>query len=198
MKKYFFNDPLRFNESYKSTKNFLDIKAPLHGPGKYTQDIKKILIKKFGFTNIYLTNSCTSAMEMAALALNLKSTDEVIIPSYTFTTTGSSFARTGCKIKYCDISEKNLMPTYSQILDAVNKKTKAIVIVHYQGFSVDYLDKLKFFCKKKKNFVNRRCRSSIWLFFKKETPRFLWRLWLFFFSSYKKCSCRYRWYDGFK
>ena len=166
MKKYLFNDPLRFNESYKSIKNFLDIKAPLHGPGKHTQDLKKILNKKFGFNNIYLTNSCTSAMEMAALAINLKFKDEVVIPSYTFATTGSSFARTGCKIKYCDISEKNLMPTYNQILDCINKNTKAIVIVHYQGFSVDYLDKLKIFCKKNKIYLIEDAAQAFGSFFK--------------------------------
>jgi len=51
-------------------------------------------------------------MEMSALLIDLKPEDEVILPSYTFVTTGSSFARTGCKLRYCDIQRHNLMPSF--------------------------------------------------------------------------------------
>jgi dTDP-4-amino-4,6-dideoxygalactose transaminase len=107
-------------------------------------------------------------MEMAALMINLNNTDEVIIPSYTFVTTGSSFARTGCRIRYCDIDPKNLMPSFKNIQEKVNKKTKAIVIVHYQGFSIDYLDKLKFFCKKNKIFLIEDAAQAFGSYFKKK------------------------------
>ncbi len=107
-------------------------------------------------------------MEMSALMLNLKIDDEVVIPSYAFVTTGSSFARTGCKIRYCDIDPKNLMPSFDNIRDRVNKKTKAIVIVHYQGFSVDYLDKLKIFCKKKNIFLIEDAAQAVGSFYKRK------------------------------
>jgi dTDP-4-amino-4,6-dideoxygalactose transaminase len=107
-------------------------------------------------------------MEMAALMINLNNTDEVIMPSYTFVTTGSSFARTGCRIRYCDIDPKNLMPSFKNIQDKVNKKTKAIVIVHYQGFSIDYLDKLKIFCKKNKIFLIEDAAQAFGSYFKKK------------------------------
>ena len=71
------------------------------------------------------------------------------MPSYTFITTGGSFARTKAKIVYCDISRKDLMPSFEDIKSKVTIKTKAIVIVHYQGFCVDYLLELAIFCKKK-------------------------------------------------
>ena len=115
MKKIAFNTPLRNNKYFTNVKNFLNSKESLHGPGKNIFKIKKELKNKFGFKNLYLTNSCTAAIEMAALALNLNKDDEVLMPSYTFVTTGSSFARTGCKIKYIDISNENLMPTFSEI-----------------------------------------------------------------------------------
>ena len=54
-------------------------------------------------------------MEMCALMVNLKKDEEVLMPSYNYNTTASSFVRTGCKIRYCDIDKKNLMPDFSQI-----------------------------------------------------------------------------------
>ena len=121
---------------------------------------------KYGFRNIFLTSSCTTALEMGALLADLKHGDEVILPSYTFVTTGSSFARTGCKLRYCDIQRHNLMPSFDQIKKCVTKKTKAIVIVHYQGFSVDYLDKLKIFCKRKKIFLIEDAAQAFGSYFK--------------------------------
>ena len=77
------------------------------------------------------------SFEICALAINLKS-DEVIVPSFSFITTASSFARTGCKLKFCDIQKNNLMPSLRHKNMRI-KKTKAIVLVHYQGYSVIFL-----------------------------------------------------------
>ena len=131
--------------------------------------IKKKLKKLYQFNHIHLTNSCTSALEMSALLIDLKPNDEVILPSYTYITTGSSFARAGCKLRYCDIQRHNLMPSFDQIKSCVNKKTKVIVIVHYKGFSVDYLDKLQNFCKKNKIFLVEDAAQAFGSYFKK-TP----------------------------
>ncbi len=150
MKEIKFNIPLKEDSSLKNVINFLKKKRPLHGPGINIFKIKLLLKNFFGFKLVHLTNSCTSALEMCALMLNLKKNDEVIVPSFSFVTTGSSFARTGCKLKYCDISRENLMPSFNHIKKCVNKKTKAIVILHYQGYSVDYLDELQQFCKSRK------------------------------------------------
>lgn len=168
MKKILFNSPLKRDKYFKNVKNFLNSEESLHGPGENIFGIKKKIKSYFGFQHIHLTNSCTSAMEMSALMMNLKSDDEVVMPSYTFVTTGSSFARTGCKIIYCDIDPKNLMPSFDNIRDSVNKKTKAIVIVHYQGFSVDYLDKLQIFCKKKNIFLVEDAAQAFGSFYKKK------------------------------
>ena len=168
MRKILFNDPIKNKKYSKNVVNFLNSNQSLHGPGKNILAIKKKIYSYFNFQHIHLTNSCTAAMEMAALMINLNKADEVIMPSYTFVTTGSSFARTGCRIRYCDIDPINLMPSFKNIKDKVNKKTKAIVIVHYQGFSIDYLDKLKIFCKKKKIYLIEDAAQAFGSYFKKK------------------------------
>ncbi len=163
-----FNVPLKIPESTRNVKNFLHSGKPLHGPGINILKIKKEVKNKFGFKNIHLTNSCTSALEICSLALNLKSSDEVLLPSFTFITTASSFARTGCKLKYFDIEKSNLMPSFSSIKSKITNKTKVIIIVHYQGYSVDYLDKLHEYCKKKKIFLIEDAAQAFGSYFKKK------------------------------
>jgi dTDP-4-amino-4,6-dideoxygalactose transaminase len=153
MKEIKFNVPLEIKESIDNVKSLLRTREPLHGPGKNISTIKNLVNKKLGLKNILLTNSCTSALEICALTIKLKPTDEVIVPSFSFITTASSFARTGCKLTFCDIEKKTLMPSLNNITSCINKKTKAIVIVHYQGYSVDYLDVLKKICIRKKIFL---------------------------------------------
>jgi dTDP-4-amino-4,6-dideoxygalactose transaminase len=163
-----FNVPLKIPESTRNVKNFLHSGKPLHGPGINILKIKKEVKNKFGFKNIHLTNSCTSALEICSLALNLKSSDEVLLPSFTFITTASSFARTGCRLKYFDIEKSNLMPSFSSIKSKITNKTKVIIIVHYQGYSVDYLDKLHEYCKKKKIFLIEDAAQAFGSYFKKK------------------------------
>ena len=148
-----FNTPIQKKEYVDNVKKLLDSKESLHGPGRNIEKIKKQLKDQFGYQHVHLTSSCTASMEMCALILNLKKNDEVIMPSYNYNTTGSSFVRTGCQLRYCDVDKNNLMPTFGQIKSCVNKKTKAIVIVHMQGLPIDYLDKLQKFCKEKKIFL---------------------------------------------
>jgi|TARA_Y100000294_G_C8568221_1_gene341703 dTDP-4-amino-4,6-dideoxygalactose transaminase len=150
VKKILFNTPLQKKKYFDNVKKLLDSKKSLHGPGKNIFQIKKDLKKLFGFNHVHLTNSCTAAMEMCALMVDLKKSEEVLMPSYNYNTTASSFARTGCKVRYCDIDKKNLMPTFDQIKQNVNKMTKVIVIVHMQGLPIDYLYELKKYCKSKK------------------------------------------------
>lgn len=153
MKNILFNSPLRSERYIKNVKKLLDSGNSLHGPGKNILNIKKDLKKKFGFNHVHLTTSCTASMEICALTLNLKKNDEVLIPSYGYNTSASSFVRTGCKIKYCDIDQTKLMPSFEQIKKEINKKTKVIIIFHMQGLAIEYLDKLQKYCKSKKIYL---------------------------------------------
>ena len=139
--------------SVNNCKSFISEKKNLHGPGKNILNIRKLLKGKFGFKNCLLTNSCTSALEITALALAQQSKDnknEIIIPSYSFVTSGSSFVKANFKLKFVNINPSNFMPDFDDIKKAVNKNTKAIILTHYQGYSVNYLDQLSLFCKEKK------------------------------------------------
>jgi len=144
-----FASPVNLTQSKLNVESVIKKNKSLHGPGLYSLKINKLLKKKYNFKTTLLTNSCTSALEISAIAINFKEGDEVIIPSYTFITTGGSFARTKAKIVYSDIEKESLMPSFDQIKSKVSKKTKAIVIVHYQGFCVNYLFELKKYCNKK-------------------------------------------------
>ena len=168
MKEIYFNEPLKIKSSTDNVRKLLISNKPLHGPGDNIFKIKSFVSKNFKFKDIFLTNSCTSALEICSLAINLKTTDEVIVPSFSFITSASSFARTGCKIKFCDIEKKTLMPSLKNITDCITKKTKVILIVHYQGYSVDYIDQLKKICVKKKIFLVEDAAQAFGSFYKKK------------------------------
>ena len=153
MKTIAFTTPLRDKKYINNIKKLLDSKKSLHGPGDNINKIKKDLKKQFGFDHVHLTNSNTAAMEICALTLSLKKNDEVLIPTYSYNTTASSFIRTGCKIRYCDIEKENLMPSFKQFTNNVNKNTKVIILTHMQGVGVKYIYKLKNFCKKRKIYL---------------------------------------------
>lgn len=169
MKEIYFNVPLKLRESVKNVKKFLNSNQPIHGPGENINKIKNLINKNLGLRNIFLTNSCTSALEICSLAINLKKNDEVIVPSFSFITSASSFARTGCKLKFCDIQKETLMPSLKDIQKCITKNTKAIVVVHYQGYSVEYLDKLKKICNQKKIFLIEDAAQAFGSYFKNKS-----------------------------
>src|SRR5687768_12315339 len=84
-------------------------------------------------TTTFLTPSCTAALEMVALSLQLQAGDEVIVPSYTFVGTTVPFARQGATLRFADscADHPNIDP--KEIERLLNNKTKAIVVVHYAG-----------------------------------------------------------------
>lgn len=168
MKEILFNKPIQKKKYAVCVQKFLSKNQSLHGPGKNSEEIKKILKKKYKFKNILLTNSCTSALEISALAIGIKPGDEVIVPSYSFITSASSFVRSGAKIIYCDIDQTTLMPNIEDIKKEVTKKTKAIIIIHYQGQSVDYLDELQNFCLNQKIYLIEDAAQALGSFFKKK------------------------------
>lgn len=95
----------------------------------------------------FLVNSCTSALEMCALLLNIKPGDEIIMPSYTFVSTANAFVLRGGKPVFVDIEKYTLNINPIEIEKAITKKTKAIVVVHYAGVSCN-MEKIKKISKK--------------------------------------------------
>ena len=84
-----------------------------------------------------LTTSCTHALEMSALLIGLKEGDEVIMPSYTFVSTANAFALRGAKIVFVDIRPDTMNIDETKIEQAITKRTKAIVPVHYAGVACE-------------------------------------------------------------
>lgn len=121
--------------------------------------------KKYNFKNNYLTTSCTDALEMAAILLNLKNGDEVIMPSYTFVSTANPFILRGAEIKFVDSQKNHPNIDHTQIESLVTKKTKAIVIVHYAGIACD-IDFILKICKKYNIALIEDCAHSIDSYYK--------------------------------
>ncbi len=117
------------------------------GDGYYTKACHELLEKNTGAKKALLANSCTAALEMAALLSDLKPGDEVIVPSFTFVTTASAFALRGAVPVFVDIRDDTLNLDENKIEAAITPKTKVIVPVHYAGVSAD-MDKINEIAKK--------------------------------------------------
>jgi dTDP-4-amino-4,6-dideoxygalactose transaminase len=113
----------------------------LSGNGIYTKKCHKFFEEKYGYKKTLLTSSCTDALEMAAILINIEPEDEVIMPSYTFVSTANAFVLRGAKIIFADSCSYNPNIDVERIEKLITPRTKAIVPVHYAGISVD-MDKL--------------------------------------------------------
>ena len=114
------------------------IRSPkISGDGEFTKRCHKWFEEKLGCEKALLTTSCTHALEMSAILLDLKEGDEVIMPSYTFVSTANAFALRGAKIVFVDIRPDTMNIDESKIEAAITSKTKAIVPVHYAGAGCD-------------------------------------------------------------
>jgi dTDP-4-amino-4,6-dideoxygalactose transaminase len=105
----------------------------LAGDGNFTRKVHQFFEQRYRFKKVLLTASCTDALEMAAMLLNIKPGDEIIMPSYTFVSTANAFALKGAKIVFCDSRENHPNMDESDIEKLINPKTKAIVAMHYAG-----------------------------------------------------------------
>jgi dTDP-4-amino-4,6-dideoxygalactose transaminase len=105
----------------------------LAGDGKYTRLCQGWLEKRIGSAKALLTHSCTGALEMAALLADVGPGDEVILPSYTFVSTANAFVLRGAVPVFVDIRPDTLNLDERLIEQAITKRTKVIVPVHYAG-----------------------------------------------------------------
>ena len=131
-----FNIPIYMDESINCIKKAAENRK-ICGDGEFTKKCSELMEEKFNAQKILLTTSCTSALEMAAILLDIQPGDEVILPSYTFVSTADAFVMVGAKIVYVDINPKTMNIDENKIEEAITSKTKAIVVVHYAGISPD-------------------------------------------------------------
>jgi dTDP-4-amino-4,6-dideoxygalactose transaminase len=127
-----------FNKPYFTGKETAYIEdaiksSHISGNGKYTKKCHAFFEKQYGFQKVLLTTSCTDALEMAAILIDIQPGDEVIIPSYTFVSTVNAFALRGAKIIFADSRDDHPGMDESSLEKLITPKTKAIVPVHYAG-----------------------------------------------------------------
>lgn len=109
----------------------------ISGDGIFTKKCNNWFETQFHVPRVLLTTSCTHALEMSALLLDIQKGDEVIMPSYTFVSTANAFVLRGAKIKFIDIRPDTLNMDESLVEQAITKQTKVIVPVHYAGVACE-------------------------------------------------------------
>ena len=107
------------------------------GDGPITKETSELLAKITGAPKVLFTTSGTSALELAAILLDIKEGDEVILPSFTFVSTANAFALRGATLVFVDVDEKTMNISPECIEKAITPKTKVIVPVHYAGVCCD-------------------------------------------------------------
>ena len=135
-------DRIPFNKPYMTGKELYYIaqahfNGMLAGDGPFTKKCHHWLQERTGATRALLTHSCTAALEMAALLLDIQPGDEVIMPSYTFVSTANAFVLRGAIPVFVDIREDTLNLDECLLEAAITEKTRAIVPVHYAGVACE-------------------------------------------------------------
>jgi dTDP-4-amino-4,6-dideoxygalactose transaminase len=108
-------------------------KGDIGGNGGFTAKCQRWLERELGIQKALLTTSCTAALEMAALLLDIEPGDEVIVPSFTFPSTANAFVLRGAKPVFADIRPDSLNIDEAKIARLISPRTRAIVAMHYAG-----------------------------------------------------------------
>ena len=148
----YFNRPALVGNELKYIQDAV-AQGMLCGDGKYTKLCSAWMKERFQVNQVFLTTSCTHALEMAAFLSDIQPGDEVIMPSYTFVSTADAFVLRGAKIVFVDIRPDTMNIDENLIEDAITEKTRAIVPVHYAGVG----------CEKQRK---RCCRHKAYCFHK--------------------------------
>jgi dTDP-4-amino-4,6-dideoxygalactose transaminase len=182
-----------FNEPHLSGKEINYIREAilsghLAGNNKFTKKCQEFLENRYGFQKVFLTASGTGALEMAALLLEIKPGDEVIMPSYTFTSTANAFILRGAKIVFADSEE--ITPNFDtdKIENLITKKTKAIVPVHYAGVACD-MDKIMALARKYDLAVVEDAAHATDAYYKGRPLGSIGHLGIFSFHETKNITC---------
>ena len=124
----------------------------ISGNGHYSKECQNYFEENYGFEKCLLTTSCTDALEMCAILLDIQPGDEVIMPSFTFVSTANAFVLRGAKIVFCDSRPDHPGIDEEKIERLITEKTKVIVPVHYAGVACD-MDKIMSIAEKHNLYV---------------------------------------------
>jgi len=127
-----FNRPGVVGKEFEYMREAID-RGHISGDGFFTKKCHALLEEALGIPRALLTTSCTHALEMAALLLDIQPGDEVIVPSFTFVTTANAFVLRGATPVFADIRPDTLNIDDRQVEQLITTHTKAILVVHYAG-----------------------------------------------------------------
>jgi len=131
-----------FNKPYLSGKETdyireATLSGKISGDGMFTKRCHQYFEQRYDFHKCLLTTSCTDALEMAAILLNIQPGDEVIMPSFTFVSTANAFVLRGARIVFADSEAHTPNLDACRLESLITVRTKAIVVVHYAGMACD-------------------------------------------------------------
>lgn len=162
-----FNKPYLAGNELKFIQEAVE-KGKISGNGDFTKLVHKWFNKNYGFSKVLMTSSCTDALEMCAIAMNLQEGDEVIVPDYTFVSSANAFVIHGAKIIFADSREDHPGVNETAIENLITERTKAIVVVHYAGVAVD-MNKIVEIAKKYNILVVEDAAQAIDSFYKHDS-----------------------------
>lgn len=129
-----FNKPFLTGKEIENIRQAISLNS-IAGDGIFTKKCHSFFEKRYKFNRVFLTTSCTDALEMCGMLLNIVPGDEIIIPSFTFVSTANAFAMRGAKLVFADSSASHPNIDEESIEKLITNKTKLIVVVHYAGIA---------------------------------------------------------------
>jgi dTDP-4-amino-4,6-dideoxygalactose transaminase len=136
MDRIMFSEPFRTGNEKRYIEEALNSKV-WHGDGPFTERATEWLVERTGTEAALLTTSCTHALELAGMLLELQPGDEVICPSFTFSSTATAIAIRGAVPVFVDVDPRTMNVDPAAVRAAVSERTKAIYVVHYGGVACD-------------------------------------------------------------
>jgi dTDP-4-amino-4,6-dideoxygalactose transaminase len=158
-----FNKPAFVGNELEYIKQAIYI-GQISGNGHFTKKCHHFFEEKFS-SKCLLTTSCTDALEMCSLLLNIQPGDEVIIPSYTFVSTANAFVLRGAKIVFADSQSDHPNMDAESLEQLITPRTRAIVVVHYAGIACD-MDKIMELAQRYSLFVVEDAAQAIDSYYK--------------------------------
>lgn len=131
-----FNTPVVTELEHRYVREAL-LSAKHAGDGPFTKRCQRFFEDRYGFAKTLLTTSCTDALELCALLLDIVPGDEIILPSFTFVSSANAFALRGATLVFADSEPDHPNISIDAVAALITPKTKAIVVVHYAGVACD-------------------------------------------------------------
>lgn len=187
------NLELPFNKPFISGKELFYIadsviKGHISGNGYYTKKCEAYLQEFTHCEKVLMTNSCTAALEMACILIDLKPDDEVIMPSFTFVSTANAVVLRGATPVFCDINPQTFNLDESQLKTCLTNRTKAIIPVHYAGQSCE-MKYINDFAKQNNIYVIEDAAQSVGAYYHGQHSGTIGDIGCFSFHETKNIMC---------